>query len=110
MLGSASAGLGELPVLPALPHSQVEKSYLFKKENNKKKKKTNQNRFGVKKGFASVPVLGHCRGRLGRVGELGLGRGAGWQGEGGSGGLTCLPFPPEQEAARGMPLKELLLP
>lgn len=44
------------------------------------------------------------------MGDLGLGRGAGWQDEGDSGGLTCLPFPLEQEAARGMPLKELLLP
>lgn len=84
---------------------RLNKLYLFKKEKQQEKKR----RFGVKKGFVSVPVLRHHRERLSWAGELGLRRGAGWQGEGSSGGLTHLPFPREQEAAQGMPLKELLL-
>lgn len=62
----------------------------------------------MKKRFVvSVSVLGHHRERLGWVGELG--RAAGRQGEGSSGALTHQPFPQEQEAAREMSLKELLL-
>lgn len=77
----------------------------LKKKNSKEKKSGG---VSVKKGFVvSLWVLGHHRERLGWADELR--RAAGWQGDGSSGALTHQPFPRAQEAAREMPLKELLL-
>lgn len=86
----------------------LNKLYLFKKEKQQEKNPTLDL---VQRRDLFLFQLGHRRERLGWAGELGRrGRTGGGQGEGGSRGLTHLPFPPEQEVAQGMPLKELLLP